>query len=325
MFDRSRLLRALRAALVVMVIVAVGVALTRQWSGLRESLRELSVGWTVFAVAAVMAALFSSMLSWRFLLADLGSPLPIAASVRIFFLGQLGKYVPGAVWPVVTQMELGRDYNVERKQSATAGALTIAVVLVAGAVVATVLLPFLAPGVVRGFWYALLVVPVGITVVHPRVFTAFINRALRLVRRQPLDRPLSWRGLGRAFVTAVGAWLFLGVQAFAISRDLGAGGARLLPLAIAGFALAWSTGFIFVFVPAGVGIREAVLYAVLAPAFDGRVPDPAHAAVTAAVVSRFAMTVGDLAWGAVALALSPRQRPLSAPAAGRWQRSRRRL
>ncbi len=45
------------------------------------------------------------------LLNDLGSPLPPAGSLRVFFLGQLGKYVPGSVWPAVAQMELGRDYG----------------------------------------------------------------------------------------------------------------------------------------------------------------------------------------------------------------------
>jgi uncharacterized membrane protein YbhN (UPF0104 family) len=307
-FDRNRLLRGLRAALVAIVVAAAGFAISRQWSGVHTSLDELSALWTALAVAAVMGALFGSMLAWRYLLADLGSPLPISASVRIFFVGQLGKYLPGSVWPVVTQMELGRSYNVQRKQSATAGALTMAVVLVAGVVVAAMLLPFLAPRIVRDFWYALLIVPAGLVVVHPHVFTAFVNRVLRLARRQPLDRPLSWRGLGRAFAAAAASWLLLGVQVFAISRDLGAGGPRLLPLAIAGFALAWTTGFVVVFVPAGVGIREAVLYAVLVPAFDGRVPDPTHAAVTAALVSRFAMTVGDVAWGAIALMVSARRR-----------------
>jgi uncharacterized membrane protein YbhN (UPF0104 family) len=307
-FDHKRLPRSLRVGLVILVCGALGVALSRQWPGVRESLREMSLGWMSLAVAAVTAALFSSMLCWRFLLADLGSALSTSASVRIFFVGQLGKYLPGSVWPVVTQMELGRAYHVPRKQSATAGALTMAVVLMAGAAVAMVLLPFVAPGVMRQFWYALVVVPVGLLVLHPRVFTRFVNRALLVARRQPLDRPLSWRGLGRAFAAAVGSWLLFGTHVFAISRDLGAGGSRLLPLAVAGFALAWSAGFVVVFVPAGVGIREAVLYAVLVPAFDGRVPDPFHAAVTTALVSRFTMTVGDLLWGAVALASVARRR-----------------
>ena len=37
-----------------------------------------------------------------------GRPVPRRSSAEIFFVGQLGKYVPGAVWPVVVQMRLGR-------------------------------------------------------------------------------------------------------------------------------------------------------------------------------------------------------------------------
>ena len=31
------------------------------------------------------------MLAWRALLADLGSPLPLPAAIRVMFIGQLGK------------------------------------------------------------------------------------------------------------------------------------------------------------------------------------------------------------------------------------------
>ena len=41
--------------------------------------------------------------------ASSGSPLPLAVARRVFLLAQLGKYLPGSVWPVLAQTELGRD------------------------------------------------------------------------------------------------------------------------------------------------------------------------------------------------------------------------
>ena len=55
------------------------------------------------------------MLAWRALLADLGSPLPVRVAMRVLFLGQLAKYLPGStVWAVVAQTELAHDYDVPR-------------------------------------------------------------------------------------------------------------------------------------------------------------------------------------------------------------------
>jgi hypothetical protein len=46
------------------------------------------------AALAVIAGLGCMLLAWRTLLADLGSPLPLPAAIRVMFVGQLGKYVP---------------------------------------------------------------------------------------------------------------------------------------------------------------------------------------------------------------------------------------
>ncbi len=47
------------------------------------------------------------MLAWRRVLADLGSPLHLAPAGGVFFVGQLGKYLPGSVWSIVAQAEMG--------------------------------------------------------------------------------------------------------------------------------------------------------------------------------------------------------------------------
>ena len=95
------------------------------------------------------------MLAWRALLADLGSPLPLPAAIRVMFVGQLGKYVPGAVWAVAAQVELARDYDVPRRRSATASLVGMATTLVVGLVAAGVTLPLTSAtrsGTTGGCW-----------------------------------------------------------------------------------------------------------------------------------------------------------------------------
>ena len=59
---------------------------------------------------------FATLRVWQTLLAGLGSPLPVPAAGRILFIGQLGKYIPGSVWPILAQMELGARAKVPRRQ-----------------------------------------------------------------------------------------------------------------------------------------------------------------------------------------------------------------
>lgn len=279
---------------------AVVVAVGGSWSDVRPHLSTLSAGWMALALVSVVAGLFATMLSWRALLADLGSPLPLRAAVRIFFLSQLGKYIPGSVWPVVAQMELGRDYQVPRKRSATAGLVTIALSLMAGALVAAVCVPFIG-NVPTYAWLVMLLLPVGALALHPPVFSALVNRALRLIRREPLEHALTRAGELRALAWAAAAWVAFGVQAWAIARDLGTTRSGVLPVAIGGFALAWTVGFLVVFAPAGAGFREGVLAAVFAPFLPGGAKG---AALALALISRLLMSLGDVVWAGVAIVMS---------------------
>jgi glycosyltransferase 2 family protein len=54
---------------------------------------------------------------------DLSPPRGRWRTPLVFYLGQLGKYVPGTIWPVVTQMRLGRDYRVPPRTSGAAFAV----------------------------------------------------------------------------------------------------------------------------------------------------------------------------------------------------------
>ena len=53
------------------------------------------------ALVVVVVGIFATFWCWRAILVDLGGELPLAAGIRVFFLGQLGKYLPGSVWPAL--------------------------------------------------------------------------------------------------------------------------------------------------------------------------------------------------------------------------------
>lgn len=283
---------------------SVAVALVSQGREIGKQLHSLSPFVILAALVPGLAGLYATMLSWRAVLTDLGSPLPLLPASRIFFLGQLGKYVPGSVWPVMAQMELGRDYSVGRGRTATAGVLTLAIGLTSGLVVAIALSPLHGLHGHARLLVALLL-PL-LVVLHPRVLSAGLDRGLRLLRRPTLERPLSWSGLLAALGWFAVSWLCFGGQLWVLARGLGSdppgGGFRLLLLATGAFAVAWVFGFIVLVAPAGVGAREAALVLALSPALS-RV-----SATLVAVLSRLLLTVGDALLAAAGGALHPRRK-----------------
>ena len=111
--------------LVVAMVVAFGVALAGQWSEIGDHLGEQRPLVLLGALALALAGVYQSFLTWRGALAVLGSRLPVRSAARLFFVTQLGKYLPGAVWPVVAQMRMGRELGVPRQRMGLAFLLTL--------------------------------------------------------------------------------------------------------------------------------------------------------------------------------------------------------
>lgn len=285
----------LRGLLALLALTLLAVSIARQWEAVVDALGRMGLWWLALSLGAALVGLLFTGFAWRTMLADLGSPLPVGASLRVFFLAQVGKYLPGAVWPFVAQMELGRSLGVPRRRSAVAGLLFVGLHCATGLLVASVTLPFASPDAVRRYWWVLALTPVLLVVLHPRVLSPLLDRGFRLLRRPPLERPLTLRNVLRACGFLLVTWFWYGLSLLALAAPLGLSGGGSLALAVGAYALAWSAGVMVLgLVPAGIGVRELVLAAVLLPVL------PAGAATAVVAASRVVQTLGDAGWAVVA-------------------------
>jgi uncharacterized membrane protein YbhN (UPF0104 family) len=288
----------------VAVTVAIGAyAVVSQWSHVSSALSRLGFLPVAGALVAILAALLAAMQVWRVLLGALGSPLPARPAARIMFIGQLGKYLPGSIWPVLAQMELGNEYQVPRHRSASAVVLTMLLTTLTGLLTALIALPFVA-GSTNWVW-ALLAAPALLVLLIPRVLNAALNRVLRLAKRPPLEVELTGRAIAGALAWSFVSWLCYGVQIWVLTLALGGPPGKSFLLALGGFAFAWTLGFLFVIAPAGAGVRDVLLALTLGLVIGH------GAALAIALLSRILATVADLVTAGVAAAFT--RRPGASP------------
>ncbi|MCW2680695.1 MAG: hypothetical protein JWM62_2096 [Frankiales bacterium] len=295
--------QAALALLLLGGLVLAVVQLGGDWSTLREGAAELSLPYVLAAFLMVLLSLTLSLLTWRATLAGLGTPLPLGTAARIFFVGQLGKYVPGSVWPVLAQMELGSAYGLSRTAVGTASLLQLAVGIPGALLIGALAVPALVSAGAGAYALLLLVLPLAVLALWPPVLGAALDRGLRLLRRPPLTQRLTGRVVLQVALLSAASGVLLGLQAWLLAVDLGARGTLLLPLATGAFVLAMAAGLLALPLPAGAGVREAVLVAALSSAL------PLGQALLLALVSRVLLTVADLTVAAAAAA--GRRRPAS--------------
>ncbi len=275
------------------LLLAVGLAgwaLAARREEVAAALARLDLRFVAAAAAVTTVQLALTGLAWRTLLADLGSPLPLPVAARVFFVGQIGKYVPGSVWPVVMQAELARDHGVPRRRTAAATMVMLLLAAATALMVAMAAFPFV-PQVATGRygWMLLLVVPL-VVALHPRLLGPVLDRVLGVIGGEPLEHPPSARGTATATAWALASWLAAGAQVWLLAGALGADLTwRTFALAAGGYAFAWAVGMLVVVAPAGAGAREVALIAALSSVVGG-----GGAVLVLVLASRVLFTLADL-------------------------------
>ncbi|NYG07667.1 hypothetical protein BJ986_002154 [Phycicoccus badiiscoriae] len=293
MTHRARVFSGLRTLLALLVVAAVTVAVARNWHEVSTDIGRIDAA--TFALAAVLVCLppILTLFGWRVLLADLGSPLHLAPAAGIFFVGQLGKYVPGAVWSIVAQAEIGARLHIPRRRSAVVAFVTVGMAAICGLIVGVPALPLLITrddSASRTGWVVLVTVLLLAVMLWPPLLNWGIAKVLRVLRREPLEHQLSGRAILTATLFFVAAWVCSGLQVLVIARATSTHvqTGHLVLASVSGFALASSIAMFSVILPAGVGVREGVLVLILAPVTS----TPAATAVV--VISRFLTVASDV-------------------------------
>ena len=294
---RRRALRGVRVAGSVLALAAVVLCasmLASQWSQVRSAVANADVRLLVAALGLTGLAVTGLGVLWWRSLELFGGRRALRQVLSWYFAGELGKYLPGSIWPVVGRGELAVRGGVRRAVGYATTLLAYGVMCVAAAAVCGVLAPFVAADGHGIGWTAslLLVVPLGVVVVHPAVFGRILALARRVSGgRVDLDPPPWGRMLGligylRADLGVDGSGVGVGGRCSGVPTP----SRRRVAFAA---VLAWVVGFLAVPVPAGAGVRELVFVGVCGLALG---PAAAVAAIT-----RLLFIVIDAAGGVVGL------------------------
>ncbi|MDG4784835.1 lysylphosphatidylglycerol synthase domain-containing protein [Micromonospora sp. WMMD1102] len=292
----------------VALVVGIAIALRdADWAAVRDLTGAGELGLLGLALLVNSVGLVLGMLSWRHLLAGLGSPVGVWTAARIFFVGMITKFVPGRFWALIANIRMGRTAGVTPARMATVYVLNIAVMSLTGLTVGLIAAPSVLGG--RGGWLLLAALPVLACAVRPELANRWAAALARLLRR-PAPAPAGHRDLRYAIAAQAVSWLVAGLQFWLVAVAAGAPPAASFPVCVGAFGLAAVVGSFVVFVPDGIGVREGILMVAL----TGLLPLPTAGAVV--LVSRLICTVSEIASAGVALLAAELIRRRARPPAG---------
>lgn len=292
-------------ALMVLIFVAIVVVVVRNRESFVDTMRRVGPGGATLSLLAGVIGIGASGMQWRTVQGGLGIELRRSDALRVFFVSQLGKYLPGSVWPIVMQMEAARQRGASRKTVLAGNIVNLTIALATGLLIAAATLPFAYPQALQRYWWALAAAPLIVVLALPRSLPYLLDRVLSIVHRPPLGVALDSATVLRAAAWGALSWVGLGVHVAILAAALDGFSGALLVLCTGGMSLAVSAGVLFIPAPAGAGLREVVLaYVLSAVVTTGQ-------ALTVVVASRVILIVVDLLLaGAATVVGRQRQRTL---------------
>lgn len=258
-------LRRVAVGLLMLAVMYVLVRnVRRDGAAAMDAWRGVSVQWSWIILASISAIVgqLIYVYGWIRLLADCGVALPPWPATRMFFASNLGRYLPGGkAWQMGIVGVMAAEIGLPPATLAATSLLTGIVGIGVGMLV-LIVMGGAAIGVSRQ-WVVVPLFGVACVLAAPQLLRLWPRAYAYVVVKWPHVATITNAGMWATVWTSTMNWLLWGLAlyllAYGLIGDPGAG----LSTYVAAWAGPFIAGLVAVFAPAGVGVRESAMTAVL--------------------------------------------------------------
>jgi uncharacterized membrane protein YbhN (UPF0104 family) len=290
--------KAAAALLVVVAALFLARTIERNWRQIRGYPWHVDPLLLCASIAALVAVLAWGVFVWSRVLRHFEHPpVRLPTLLRIWFVSNLARYIPGTVFALLTAAQLSRSAGLSAGVLLTSLLVHTALSLLAAVVVsAWTLSGSLFPALPTPL-LAVAATAAAVAVVHPRVLNTVLGAIPRLLKRDVIGWNGSWLDGLALLGLAVVSWTLYGGAYYLYVRSLTPIPASALPVLTGVNALAFVAG-VLTPLPGGLGVREAAMQQLLLPML------PAGVAGVISVAARLWSVAAELIGGALVLAFT---------------------
>lgn len=288
------------------VLFFAAKSLATQWGSFESRFTHIQFGWRSIGLATLVVLVTYALLieGWRRILVAWASTLPFNVAARIWFLSNLGKYVPGNIWSLTAMGVMARRRGLSALAAAGSSVIMQTVSLATGAGIVMVTgAKLLGEPLLVGAAAAVLL---ALLLLAPRYLPPLANWAGKLIGRELLPPSIPAASVWIAAVASTLSWLFYGIAFELFVRGLLGSAPGELSSYIAVYTAAYILGFISPIAPAGLGVRELTLAAFMTQLGLANEADAALVAIAA----RLWLTIVELVPSGLYIAAGAKRKSL---------------
>ena len=307
---KKRLIIALKILIALVVCGMVGFELYKSWGKIQEhdwnpNYILLFLSGLFYVTAYIPAAVY-----WRYAMQTLGQKPGLYETFRAYYIGHLGKYVPGKVMVLILRTGL---LNHQRTKISASGAsifVETMTMMSVGAFAAALIALILLQHVEHGNWLMLLALGTMCGTMLPILPPVFHFVTNKLKKYNIELEGLRFRTLAVGWLLNMPVWMMLGVSLWLTMLGLGMTSESLFKeWLFCTLAISFSIVLGFVtMLPGGLGSRELALLTVLTPFFTLHPIEqiePSVMALVIVIVFRILSIISELTVSAVLSVIRP--------------------
>ncbi len=287
----------IRVGIVVLLLVPLIYTINQHWMSVRATLT--SANWELILEGVIILMLAQPLMgftSWV-ILRDLNQSFSYHRILIIYFVSQAAKYLPGGIWALPGRVVAYQAIGVEKSASIISVLREVGGLFLGAAVVGLLGLlhgPIIADWVNMAIIAGVAVCVVVIGLAQLPVTWHFLSKIKMFknidLAESEINHPsVKWMPL--TFIASLSFWLITGVAFRTMAIGVTPDAANISWLqGVSIFSLAWCAGFVVVFAPAGLGVRESALSGLLLSYM------PLGDALSVALIARLWWTVAEGVW-----------------------------
>ena len=261
---KKRILDVVKWAWIVLVIVGAGYYCYKNYGKISNYLHTISVVHLIISFLLLMVGKLALSEMTRYSLKKIDVKIDYTDALTITSVTQLGKYLPGGIWHIAGKFGIYKARQISLKKSTQAIVYENVWLLSSAFVIGSVLLMVSSKDVLCSVYQPLcsanLQMAIAVTLPILWVIALYIFEKIFFK-----DNPVIAVDFIIKFFIMIAIWLSFGVSFWLVFPHIAAN--FLVPITGA-FSLSWVVGYVTIFAPGGIGVREYLLTILLASFFS---------------------------------------------------------
>ena len=250
-------------ALVAAIFLYLGEMVWDNWNQVRDASFTFE-GLPLLASTLIFAfSYFIQIWAWYLITLRLRIALSPSETLESWFYSQLGKYLPGKIWLVLSRFYFYESRGKSKKNVSVALYLELVTMIAASAVI------FLAVLILHrglGFLYSwglygwlVLLFLFALAFLHPKVLQKILNGVLVRWKREPISLSISYSDILWILSVCILSWVVGGIGFYLFVDSFYPVTSQYIFFLTGALAASSMLGLIAIFAPSGLGVREGAL------------------------------------------------------------------